>query len=104
MRPAATPSVRPALDPRAQTAQLIIEPLVAALDMLDAIDARAPLRAQRREDVRRAGANVWHHQIGGVQRRWPAHDAAMQEVALAEAALQLAEALFIQPRVAAHAV
>src|SRR4029077_9115698 len=31
------PSVRPALDPRAQTAQLIVEPFIAALDMLDAV-------------------------------------------------------------------
>src|SRR5215831_16550984 len=93
-----------AFDAGAQRTQLEIEVVVAALDMLDAPDARGPVGAERRQQIRGACADIGHRQISALQRRRPPDDAAVEEVLLAEATLQLAEALLIQTRVRAHAV
>src|SRR5437763_4100508 len=47
-----------ALDPRAQRAQPLVDPLVAAVDLADVADLRLPVRAQRRDEHRHSGADV----------------------------------------------
>src|SRR5947208_15910768 len=49
---------RHALDPRAQRAQPLVDPLVAAVDLADVADLRLALRAERRDEHGHAGADV----------------------------------------------
>src|SRR5690242_867943 len=93
-----------ALDARAERAKFGVEVIVAALDVLDAMDGRGSLRAEGRQNVGRTRANIGHCQLGGVQRCRPAHHAAMVVVALAEAAGQLAQAAGEEASVGAHQV
>src|SRR5215813_1182709 len=88
----------------AQAAQLGVQVVVAALDMLDAPDARGAVGSQSGQKVRGASANVGHGQICAVQWGRAADDAAMEEVLLAKATLQLAEALGVKAGVGAHTV
>src|SRR4051812_30826218 len=47
-----------ALDPRAERAQPLVDPLVAAVDLADVADLRLALGAERGDEHRHAGADV----------------------------------------------
>ena len=49
---------RDALDARAEVAQALVDALVAAVDLADVADLRAPVGAQRGDQHRHAGADV----------------------------------------------
>src|SRR5262249_63227 len=72
--------------------------------MLNASHARGSLCTEGSQQIGGAGADIGHREIATLDCRRPAHNAAMKEILLAEAALQLPKALFIEARVSAHTV
>src|SRR6516225_3148421 len=65
---------RDARDVGAAGAELLFKPLEAAIEMIDAVDDRLPLRRQRGDDQRHRSAQVGRHHWRAAQPLHPAHD------------------------------
>src|SRR5579883_2004547 len=72
--------------------------------MLNAGERRGALRAQRRQDIGTASANIRHHQVGSCKGGWTANDTTMEIFFLAEPAGHLPQALSIQSCIGPHPV
>src|SRR5690606_38235198 len=90
------------LDLSAESRELVAERLVATVDDADAVHGRRALGRERGDEVREAAAQVGHLDLRARQGRRAGDGGRVQEVALAEAARLVAQALLVQLHVGAH--
>src|SRR5512147_3217854 len=82
-RPAGWPrrSLSPIVDARdasAERVQTLVDALIAAFDLAGVVDRARALRAQRREEHRHPGTDVWRLDDRRAERGWSRHERPMR--------------------------